>query len=211
MKALVEIQYLPPLEYFAMLMLHPETVLERHENYIKQSYRNRCYINTANGVLKLVVPVSIKGTKARINEVYVDNKSKWQNLHWRAIQSGYGKAPFFEHYEAGLRHILFQGHELLYDLDFALLSFCLQSIQLKISLSASNSYEKVPNDDIIDVRSVITPKIPPEKRSFYLPVPYQQVFGNKFVSNLSIIDLLFCEGPNAMQILRSSTRGYLNK
>lgn len=211
MKALIELHYLPSLEYFSALLQHRHVVIEKQEHYIKQSYRNRCYINTANGILKLVVPVTAKHNKALIGEVQIDYSTHWQNLHWRAFESGYGKAAFFEHYAGKLHDILFHGFRSLFDLNFQLLSFCLQSLQAECTLSETTSYEKNPQSGFIDLRSSISPKIPYTERNFYKPAPYLQVFGNKFADNLSIIDLLFCEGPNAMQILQSSSQGYLNK
>ncbi len=211
MNALIEIHYLPSLEYFSALLQCTHVVIEKHEHYLKQSYRNRCYINSGNGILKLIVPVTAKHNKALISEVQIDYSTQWQNIHWRAFESGYRKAAFFEHYSGKLHEILFHSFSSLFDLNFRLLSFCLQSLKVDFTLSESNSYEKDPQNGYTDLRSFISPKIPYIGRGFYKPVPYLQVFGNKFAGNLSIIDLLFCEGPNAIQILRSSSRGYLNK
>jgi len=211
MKAVVELQYLPPLEYFCALLPCEEVCIEKHEHFVKQSYRNRCYINTANGILKLVVPVTSKRNKAVIKDVCIDYNTKWQLMHWRALESAYGKAAFFDHYADTIKNILFNGHKYLYDLNYNLLSFCLQSMQLSISLTESKSYEKVPASNLIDLRSVISAKTPYTDRTFYSATSYLQVFGNMFAPNLSFIDLLFCEGPNAIRIIKSSTEGYLNK
>lgn len=211
MKALIDLHYLPCIEYFTTIHLFGEVQLEKHEHYVKQSFRNRCYINTANGPIKLVVPVTAKHGKALTKDVKIDYSSKWQNIHWRAIESGYRNAPYFDHYHEELRSILFHGHEFLYDLNYNLLSFCLQALKLSVSLTESMSYEKVPQKDYSDLRSTISPKIPFSQRNFYQPTSYLQVFGNKFAPNLSFIDLLFCEGPNSLQMIKSSTQGYLNK
>lgn len=211
MKVLLALHYLPNLEYFAVVLGANTIILEKHEQYIKQSYRNRCFINTANGLLKLIVPVTAKHGKALVCDVKVDKNGNWQNNHWRAISSAYGKAPFFDHYADDLHFILFKGHHFLYDLNMDLLSFCLQNLQVSLSLTESTSYQKVPQNGITDLRSVINAKNPHSERDYYVPMPYLQVFGNKFVSNLSIIDLLFCEGPNAIQIIKSSIKGGLNK
>ena len=211
MKALLALHYLPNLEYFAIVAQAEKTILEKHEQYVKQSYRNRCYINTANGPHRLVVPVTDKHGKALMREVHIDNSTRWRDNHWRAVSSAYGKAPFFEHYADGLRGIWSGRHQSLYSLNMDLLSFCLQSLQLSITLTESTSYQKSPNDGITDLRSALSPKNPHSGREYYSPVPYAQVFGNKFASNLSIIDLLFCEGPNAIQIIKSSMKGDLNK
>lgn len=211
MKVLIDIHFLPCLEYLAVLLNHEEIILEQHEHYVKQSYRNRCYVNTANGILKLVVPVTAKHNKALIKDVQIDSSSRWQNIHWRAIESAYSNAAFYDHYHEDLKKIIFTEYEFLYDLNLALLSFCLKAMKHSMLLTESTSYEKVPQNNIADLRSVISPKSAYSERSYYKLVPYTQVFGNKFAPNLSFIDLLFCEGPNSMQILKSSTRGDLNK
>lgn len=211
MKALIEIQYLPPIEYFCVLASFKEVILEKNEQYIKQTYRNRCYINTANGVVKLVVPVTAKHGKALIKEVQIDYSSKWQNIHWRAIESAYRKSAYFEFYADQLHGILFKNHKFLFDLNKELLSFCLQTSGISTTLTESSAFKKVPDPELKEFRSVISPKKAYSERSYYQPSSYVQVFGNKFVSNLSFIDLLFCEGPNSIHVITSSSRGYLNK
>lgn len=211
MISLLDLHYLPSLEYFSIILSSDEIVLEKHEQYVKQSFRNRCYINSANGLLKLVVPITAKHGKALIKDVRIDYSTKWQKLHWRGIESAYRKAAFFDHYADDLNRIISKQVNFLYDLNFQLLSFCLQSLQLSLPLTESTSYEKVPQKNIKDLRSIISAKIPYSERNIYVPAPYLQVFGNKFAPNLSVIDLLFCEGPNAIQIIKSSTKGYLNK
>ncbi|HCM76171.1 MAG TPA: hypothetical protein DIS90_07300 [Cytophagales bacterium] len=204
MKALLDLHYLPSLEYFTAMMKYDEIIIEKHEQYVKQSFRNRCYINTANGILKLVVPVTAKHGKALVKDVRIDKSSKWQNVHWRAIESAYGKSAFYEHYAEDLHQILYDNYDFLYDLNLDLLSFCLQSMQLSVPMTESTTFEKIPTVQICDLRSMINAKIAHSERNFYVPVPYVQVFGNKFAPNLSLIDLLFCEGPNSIQIIKAS-------
>ena len=211
MKVLIDLHYLPSIEYFTVMLSSEAIMIEKYEHYVKQSFRNRCNINTANGPIKLVLPVTAKHGKAIIKDVKIDYNTKWQNIHWRAIESAYRKAAYFDHYHEGLKEIIFYGYEFLYDLNYNLLSFCLQAMKQTIPLTESMSYEKVPKKELKDLRSVISAKTPFSERSFYVPSKYLQVFGNKFVPNLSFIDLLFCEGPNSFQMIRSSTEGYLNK
>ncbi|MEK6780785.1 MAG: WbqC family protein [Bacteroidota bacterium] len=202
--ALIELQFLPSLEYFCALLRFDQIILERHEYYIKQSYRNRCYINTSQGTGMLTVPVSAKRGKVFFKDVRIDYSTKWQNNQWRTLQSAYRNAPFYEHYEEALHKLIFSGNIFLFDLNRSLLSFCLKSLRLELNLSESVAYEKEPDSSIEDLRSVIHAKTPHSEHSFYKPIPYHQVFGNMFVSNLSIIDLLFCEGANAGHMIKAS-------
>jgi hypothetical protein len=204
------LHYLPSLEYFCVLRQSKSIQLEGHEHYVKQSYRNRCYIRTAHGKERLVVPLTSKHGKVAVKDVRIDHQQKWQNNHWRTIESAYRKAPFFEHYAADLQKILYRQHPFLYDLNLELLSFCLAGLRFSPQVSVSASYEKNPPAGFSDFRSVITPKISPAARPYYQAVPYLQVFGYPFVENLSLIDLLFCTGPQAGAILEASQKEYLN-
>ncbi|MBL0741628.1 WbqC family protein [Chryseolinea lacunae] len=205
MTALIETQYLPPVAYFAALRAAHEIVLEKHEHYEKQTYRNRCYINTARGQETLIVPTTAKHGKVVITEVRVDYTQKWLNNHWRTLQSAYGKAPFFEYYSEDLEKILFKRHSFLYDLNYELLSMCLRWLKWDVSVKESLSYTKLPDQPKSDLRSAINPKKAANLSRFYQPAKYYQVFGNTFAENLSIVDLIFCEGPEAARIVQVST------
>jgi hypothetical protein len=209
---LIEPHYLPSLEYFCAILPFDRLVLEKHEHYVKQSYRSRCYINAAHGEEMLVVPLTAKHGKVAFKDIRIDYTKKWQNLQWRTIQSAYAKAPFFEHYSGELSKLIYANDRFLFDHDRALLSFCLKSLGLSKELSETAVFEKgTVNEGISDLRWQITPKNPFSMRSYYRPMPYYQVFGNAFAANLSLIDLLFCEGPNALHILRASKSPELNK
>lgn len=202
--ALIEIHYLPNLEYFYLITQPKKIVLEKFEYFEKQTLRNRCLINTAQGVLMLSIPLSGRRGKVLTKDVKIEAGTKWRNAHWRTIESAYRNAPFFEFYSDDLRKILFKGHELLFDLNVDLLSFCLQSLRLEKEIAVSMSYEEIPGDGINDLRNCVSSAKPNNLQ--YSPVvkAYPQVFGNSFASNLSVIDLLFCCGPESLQIIKSS-------
>jgi hypothetical protein len=202
---------LPSLEFFCALIGREHLILETQEHYEKQSYRNRCYINTDKGIQLLTVPVSKPASKIPSKDVRIDYQTNWQNIHWRTIQSAYAKAPFFEHYSESLKKIIFQYQEFLLDLNKNLLSFCLKSLKLNFSISESVSYEKEVSNEILDLRSAINAKNKGNDSSIYQSKDYYQVFGNAFVSNLSLIDLLFCAGPDSLRILKASQKVDLNK
>jgi hypothetical protein len=208
--ARIELHYLPSLEFFCAIGAFEEIQLEYHQHYIKQSFSNRCYINTSQGVQLLVVPLREKHGKIPIKDVKIDYHQKWQNNHWRSIESAYANSPYFEFYESEIKNILYQDHEFLSHLNFDLLSFCLRSLRLKIKLTKTELFEKELMTSISDIRQKITPKKSYLDRTFYHATPYQQVFGNEFVPNLSILDLLFCEGPHARRFLQSA-QDTLNK
>ena len=208
---LIDLHYLPSLEYFCVLQQYDTIQLEKHEHYVKQSYRNRCYINTAQGPEMLVVPLTDKHGKVPIKDVRIDYSSRWQTNQWRTIESAYRKAPYFEFYSEEIQKIVYHNYTFLFDLNLDLLSFCLKSIRHKPALSVSVTYEKIPDVSFSDLRSVIHPKIPFTVRPFFRSVPYQQVFGNQFAANLSLIDLLFSEGPRTGSLLLASRDKGLNK
>jgi hypothetical protein len=201
---LIELQYLAPISYFSLLQNFDTVFVEKFEHYEKQTYRNRCYIKTSQGVESLIVPLTAKHGKTLIKDVRIDYNQKWLNNHWRAIQSAYGKAPFYEYYQDDLQQALFKRQEFLYDLNLDLLTMCLKWLRCNIVVQESSLYEKTPQTGVSDFRSAINPKKAEGCNSFYKSVEYQQVFGSKFVDNLSIIDLIFCEGPGASQTLVAS-------
>ncbi len=205
MTALIETHYLPSIAYFAAIQGMAEIVLEKHENYLKQTYRNRCHVLTAQGKINLIVPLTFKHGKVLITDVRIDYRQNWLNNHLRTIQSAYGKAPYFEHYREDLESVLLKRSTYLYDLNYELLSMCLKWLNRDVTIRESLAYEKLPSDEVLDLRSAIMLKKTENMQYFYLPVRYQQVFGNTFAANMSMIDLIFCEGPGAAQIVQAST------
>lgn len=202
---LIESQYLPSIAYFSAITAADEVLIEVHENFQKQTYRNRCYINSSQGALPLIVPLENAGGKILMTDVKIDYSQRWLNNHWRAIQSSYGKAPFFEYYADDLHAVLFREFDRLYELNSALLTLCLRWLKFEIEVRGTSVFEKSPSQPIYDLRSTISPKNSSRLHEFYEAAIYPQVFGNKFVQNLSLIDLIFCEGPGARDIVHAST------
>jgi hypothetical protein len=203
-RVLIETQYLPTLEFFCAVLDANEIRIEWFEHFVKQSYRNHTFINTANGVEKLTVPLTAKGNRVVMKDVKIDATLNWRNNQWRTIESAYRKSPFYEHYVDDLQKVMFNQHAYLVELNHELLSMCLRWLKWPHKLTVSQSYELEPNDHI-DMRNILLSKKSYKTRSFYKPVPYTQVFGNTFVENLSLVDLIFCRGPEAGAIIRSSS------
>ncbi|MEJ7643258.1 MAG: WbqC family protein [Chryseolinea sp.] len=207
MTALIEVHYLPSVSYFSALQGCSIIVLERNENFPKQTYRNRCQIVAAKGPQNLIVPVTMKPGKVLITDVRIDYSQKWLNNHWRTIQSAYGKAPFFEYYRDDLHDTLMKKSAFLYDLNLELLSMCLKWLKQDVTIMESLAYDKTVEKGTADLRSMINAKNMADLKFIFQPVPYTQVFGNAFAANASIIDLIFCEGPGAARIVQNSKVG----
>jgi hypothetical protein len=195
--------------FFAVGAAEGTIRLERHEHFVKQTFRNRCYINTEHGLHALHVPLKHAHGKQVITDVRIDHTQKWVTNHWRTITSAYRSSPFFEYYADDLEKILFGKHEFLYELNYELLTMCLRWTRLDIRLEETCRYEKEPEQqegkDVKDYRGFITPKQPLNIRQVYRPERYQQVFGNAFAENASLVDLIFCCGPEAGRIVNASS------
>ena len=200
--------YLPPIEFFAAVEGMETILIERHDNYQKQSYRNRTTIQLANQVANLSIPVVGGNKKVRYSEVKMDDSQNWRNIHLRGIRSAYGKAPFFEYFYPGLEKVFGKGHRYLYDFNLELLTLCLANLRHAAKLGETSTYGEYVEE--IDLRGYLRAKEPFELRNIYKPHPYGQIFGLNFAPNLSVIDLLFCEGPNAKQVILSSRKKEMN-
>lgn len=202
-RILLDLQYLPSVAYFAAIRTAEEVWIEGHENFVKQTYRNRCRILTTHGVQDLSIPVHHAGRKIPIRKLKIDYKQKWDNNHWRAVQSAYGKSPFFDYYADEIRQAILSMQDRLFDLNWQLLTICLRYLGLSHKpVHLTEQYEKEPQNGLIDLRSAIHPKR--DSPEWFRPKAYHQIFGNNFVSNLTILDLLFCTGPEAYELLGQS-------
>ncbi len=205
---LMELQYLGTVQYYSKFLKHDSIYLEQHENYRKGSFRNRCYIATANGVIPLSIPL-LKGKhqQANIRSIKIDNSKNWQTLHWRSIKTAYGSSPFFEYYQDDFEILYHKPYVLLFDFCLDLQELVLNCLQITPNIHLSETFVKTPQKEVLDFRNCILPKnyTAPADASFK-PAPYPQVFEDRlgFVSNLSILDLLFCTGPEAVYYLQTS-------
>jgi hypothetical protein len=202
---LIDLHYLPSLEFFSYILSYDEVILESKEYYTKQSYRNRCYVLGANKIEMLTIPILDGNKKTLIKDVKIDNNQRWQLIHWRTIKAAYGKSPFFEYYSDYFEGVFEKKHEFLWEFNFNMLTICLKLLRLNKTISQTESYEKSYGSIIFDARGQIIPKNIQECTDLYKPVVYQQNFGNEFVPNLSILDLLFCRGNQATEILKKSS------
>ncbi len=200
----VDLPYLPNLEYFAAIAGADEVLVFPEDIYQRQSYLNRTQIRLVNKVQILSVPVQGRRPKIPMEEILIDYSQKWELIHLRGIQSAYGKAPFFEYFFPYFERALLKRPEKLWDLNFELLTICLKLLQSNVKLVKSKSH--IDFTQLEDIRAQIVPKMSFSVRNYYTPVIYSQLFGLDFEPNLSVVDLLFCEGPAAKNIILNSVK-----
>ncbi|MCF8222086.1 MAG: WbqC family protein [Bacteroidales bacterium] len=200
-KTILSTAYYPPVIYFKELINSDSVLIEKHENYSKQTYRNRCCIYSANGVLPLTVPVE-RGSfhKVKIKDLRIDNSRKWQREHLHAIKSAYNSSAFFEFYKDDVLKPLESGHKYLLDLNMDILMTINNILETGTEIGTSSSFNSSYKDNN-DLRFSITPK----KESVSAALEYFQVFSpiHGFKPNLSIIDLIFNMGPETWSCLRT--------
>jgi len=199
--------YLAPIQYFSKLLKYDNSIIELHENYVKQSYRNRCNIYGANGLQTLSIPIK-KDTKPKtlITNIKISYEKNWQKNHWKAIKSAYGSSPFFEFFIDDFAKFYNTKYNFLIDFNNEIQQVVLNLLEIDTNITYTKSFNE--NYDIKDFRETINPKRRLSKPDDeFTNVEYYQVFAEKhgFIPNLSIIDLLFNEGTNALEILKKSS------
>ncbi|MGC1205067.1 MAG: WbqC family protein [Flavobacteriaceae bacterium] len=203
MNIIIHPTYFPNIAHFVAIANADDLILEMDDNFLKQTYRNRSYIYGANGKLAINIPVVHSQKKRqKYRDVKVFNEEKWQSLHWKSLLSAYSTSPFFEYYKDELEPLF--GLKVDYILNFNLKCFevVCDCLQLELKTSKTETYQtEVNNTD--DFRYLVNAK---KEQSYHFD-SYTQVFSNKhgFIPNLSILDLLFNEGPNAVHYLESQT------
>jgi len=198
--AVLPMFYLPPIEYFAKLNTYKTGVfIEQEEHFPKQTYRNRANIYAPDGLLALTVPV-VKGSKnhTKVRDVKISYDFRWQRLHWQSLQACYRRSAYFEYYENELAPFYEKKFDFLFDYNEQLLHLILKAAKIKVDLKYTESYEPAYTD-IADFRKSIHPKEP----SQFEQKPYFQVFEDRkgFLKNLSMVDLLFNQGPHSINYL----------
>ncbi|MFD0976069.1 WbqC family protein [Salinimicrobium gaetbulicola] len=195
--------YFGPVSQFVAIAKADNVVFENEDNYQKQTYRNRQYIYGANGKLLLNIPIKHSGNKTqhqKYREVRIENDFDWQKQHWRSLQTVYRTSPFFEFYEDEFEPLYSKKYDFLMEFNYDCLHTVLEALQLDLDYSKTSEFILKP-EDVIDARSLVQAK---GRKEFNFE-PYTQVFDTKFgyLNNLSVIDLIFNEGPNALNYLEN--------
>lgn len=195
--------WFPPVDYFALLAQNGSVYLEACESYRKQTWRNRCRILTANGPMDLRVPVVHDGTRL-VRDIRIDWSTPWLRQCEYAIDSAYYGSPFFVYYRDELFGLLDRHPETLWEMNLNVIDFFCRKIGIAPQILPTADFELHPEGDC---REQFSPKRPCPSAVR----PYWQVFREKFgfVPGLSVMDLLFNEGPESLSYLipaRSSDR-----
>lgn len=211
--AILQTTYFGPVQWYQKLNRYDHCLIEQHDSYQKQTYRNRCVIATANGIQALTVPVEMRNEKCVTDEVAltsvkemrnvrISDHNQWRRVHWNALQSAYSESPFFEYYADDIRPFFEKKYDYLIDFNEAIRQTICNLIDIHPHVEYTTEYQvqrstiNVQRDDYRDIIHVKHP----QPDSNFEPRPYWQVFGHKhgFLPNLSILDLLFCMGPESI-------------
>lgn len=200
MHILLHPSYFPNIVTCIALAQAESIAFEYYDTYQKQTYRNRTLIYSANGKLSLNIPVQYSQKNRQFyRDVQIANDGKWQAIHWKSLYSAYRTSPFFEHYADELEPLFLTQYDFLLDFNMKCLEVLAECLQWKLLYSFTKSFQKkTPHTDLrflINARKEKDIKID----------PYIQVFSNKhgFINNLSLLDLMFNEGPNTLNYLKS--------
>jgi hypothetical protein len=191
---------MPPISFFVLLNNADKAIIEQHETYPKQTYRNRCEIYTEKGKTNLTIPVKKpNGNSTKTSEVCIFNEDKWYMRHWRAIEIAYSASPYFLYYGDQLKSFFNGEYESLLVFDLVLIRHFCEILEIQTPMVLTQTYIKKTNNNL-DFRDILTPKQP----AFFDKFPeYTQVFStkHKFIADLSILDLLFNLGPESMDYI----------
>ena len=196
--------YWAPISYFTAMYRHGGAVVEQHDTYIKQTYRNRCNIVGAQGVQTLTIPVEKPSPHTIMRDVRISDHGNWRHLHRTAIASAYGSSPFYEYYADDINRLYEKQYQYLVDYNCAQIECVCNWLNIHLDISLSENYLPQGTALDTDLREAIHPKHPDTKAiEPYLPRPYYQVFASRygFIQDVSILDLLCNMGNESLLIL----------
>ena len=204
-ECLLTTTYFGPVQWYQKLYRYRTVWMERHDSFVKQTYRNRCCIATTHGVQSLTIPVEHGANSLLTRDTRISDHGNWRHLHWNAIRSAYGESPFFEFYADDLAPFFERRWTFLTDFNDEICALMCQLLDITPHLQPTTCFltaEECANRHIHDFRDAIRPKHPLHDPSFQ-PQRYYQVFEgeNGFLPNLSILDLLMNCGNESIFFL----------
>ncbi|MDD2411557.1 MAG: WbqC family protein [Bacteroidales bacterium] len=205
MDLLLSTAYFPSIEYMACLTKASRVFIEKHETYPKQSLRNRCYLAGSQGVQMLSIPVvKTLGNNTPVEKIQIDESQDFRSHHFKTIQTLYSSAPFYDYYIDFVKADIFNPENNLIEYNLTILKRLMSFLEIKVNINFTDCFQKNKNDKF-DLRFVLSHKTAYGTFSIINSVQtYSQVFSdrNGFFANLSVIDLIFNEGPSASTILK---------
>lgn len=201
-----DLPYFPNLEFFAAIIHADELIFFPEDRYQRQSYFNRTQIRLANKVETLSVPIVGRRPRIPCKDILIDYSQDWKKIHLRGIQSAYGKAPFYEFYFPYFEKIFEDQSTSLWDMNLNILTICLKLLGSTVKIRIEDQHKNL--ELCSDIRGKLKPSRHFSQRNLYEPQSYFQLFGLDFESNLSILDLLFCEGTSAKSIILKSAKNH---
>ncbi|SHG20134.1 WbqC family protein [Flagellimonas flava] len=208
-KILLHPCYFPSIATFSVLAQR-EVIWEAYDNFQKQTYRNRCYICTDQGRHMLNIPIKHVGGdegRQKYRDVQPDTSTNWQRLHWRSLETAYRTSPFFEFYEDEIRPLFQQPSNNLLDFNLNSITTIADCLGISVSTEQTQKFEAKPKG-IADGRFLVIAKSSLNLNSEVYPQVFEDRHG--FIPNLSILDLLFNEGPNSLLYLRNMALDFLD-
>lgn len=203
---LLSTAYFAPIQYYSKFIGHSKIYIEQFEHFNKQTFRNRCVILGGNGIIQLIVPVvKGRGPKTLIKDLKISYDVDWQRNQWQTLFSAYSSSPFFEYYQDDIKPFFEKKYEFLLDFNLKINETICDLLEIENKLVLTEDFEQVP-EPTINFRDIISPKNKTQTDKHFKQMEYTQVFSEKhgFSPNLSILDLLFNEGPNSYTILKGS-------
>ncbi len=189
----------PPVSWWIKAYQAQQVYLDVHEHYQKMSYRNRYYLASPEGKMLMSIPLENgRNQRVPVKEVKISNKYNWQDNHWKTITSLYGRSPFFEYFEYRVKPLFEQQYEWLHDFNKASINLVGEILRPGIVFFETKDFQKNYPEYTTDMREQLTPQQANDTKEYY------QVFAERsgFQQDCSILDLLFCEGMYATEILK---------